>query len=118
MLTRREALSSTVIRPGLAIPHLFLDGLGQFEIILIRSRPGIAFKEGEAPVHAVFAIATPPQERNFYLKALVAIAEVAQDPDFDRRWLRAGSAEALREVVLAAERRRERPPEDRPPAGA
>ncbi len=37
----------------------------------------------------------------------MAIAEIAQEPDFDRRWMEARNTESLREVVLAAERRRE-----------
>jgi len=107
LLERREALSSTVIRPGLAIPHLIVEGLESFEVLLVRSRQGIAFEEGEHPVHAVFVLAASPEERNFYLKALVAVAEIAQEEGFDQKWLAASSAEALREVVLAAERRRE-----------
>jgi APA family basic amino acid/polyamine antiporter len=107
LLLEREALSSTVVRPGLAIPHLILDGLASFQVILVRSKHGVAFEEGEQPVRALFVMAASPEERNFYLKALVAVAEIAQDEQFDRRWMEAGRVEALREVVLAAERRRE-----------
>jgi len=108
LLCRREALSSTVIRPGLAIPHVVQEGLVGIKIVLVRSRQGVTFVEGQPPVRIVFALAASPDERNAYLKALVAIAEIAQDTDFDRRWLQASGAEALREVVLVAERRRER----------
>jgi mannitol/fructose-specific phosphotransferase system IIA component (Ntr-type) len=107
LLLRREALSSTVIRPGLALPHLILDGLETFEVLLVRSKPGVVFSEGEESVHAIFVMTASPEERNFYLKALVAVAEIAQEADFDQKWLAAGRVEALREVVLAAERRRE-----------
>ncbi|MHC4592346.1 MAG: amino acid permease [Planctomycetota bacterium] len=107
LLQKREMLSSTVIRPGLAIPHLILEGLSPFQAVLVRSRAGVVFSEGEQPVHAVFVLAASPAERNFYLRALVAIAEIAQEADFDQKWEAAGSPEALREVVLAAERRRE-----------
>ncbi|MFO8006658.1 MAG: PTS sugar transporter subunit IIA, partial [Candidatus Brocadiia bacterium] len=71
------------------------------------SREGVVFAEDQPPVHAMFVMAAPPEERNFYLKALMAVAEIAQEPEFDPRWRAAGSREALREVVLAAERRRE-----------
>ncbi len=112
LLCKREDLSSTVIRPGLAIPHLILEGLDSFGVLLVRSREGIVFSEDEPPVHAVFVLAASPEDRNFYLRALVAIAEIAQDEEFDRKWLAAGSTEALREVVLAAERRRDHAPAD------
>ena len=39
----------------------------------------------------------------------MAIAEIAQDEQFDERWMAARGVEALRGVVLAAERRREPP---------
>ncbi len=112
-LKEREALSSTVIRPGLAIPHLILEDAAPMQAMLVRSRPGVVFEPDEPPVRAIFALIASPQERNFYLKALVAIAEVAQETGFDRKWMQAGSPEALREVVLAAERRREHPEEAR-----
>ncbi len=117
MLNRREALSSTLVRPGLAIPHLVLEELDTFQIILIRSRDGIQYEKGQPPVRIVFALAAPTRERNFYLKALVAIAEIAQNPEFDRRWLKAKSAEALREIILVAERRREHAPEGQAATG-
>ncbi len=107
MLESRESISTTVVRPGLAIPHLVLEGIESLEVVLVRSKEGVVFAEGERPVTSVFVLAAPPEERNFYLKALVAIAEIAQDPEFDNRWRAARGTEALREVVLAAERRRD-----------
>ena len=107
LFLRREALSSTVIRAGLAIPHIIAEGLDRLHIMLVRSRPGVVFTEAEQPVHIIFFLAVPLAERNFYLKALMAIAEIAQDEQFDERWAAASGVEALREVVLAAERRRE-----------
>ncbi len=106
-LEERESLSSTVVRPGLAIPHLIMEEAPGFHMLLIRSRGGVQFEEGENPAYAIFVMVAPPTERNFYLRSLVAVAEVAQDPDFDRRWRDARTREALREVVLAAERRRD-----------
>jgi len=106
LLKQRENLSSTVVRPGLAIPHLILEGIDSFVILLARCREGVKFADEEPPVHAVFVLAASPRERNFYLQALVAIAEIAQEEDFDKKWMRAAGVEAMREVVLAAERRR------------
>ncbi|MGD2173902.1 MAG: amino acid permease [Candidatus Brocadiaceae bacterium] len=122
-LLAREELSPTVIRPGLAIPHLILEGLESFEVILVRSRDGVVFAEDQPPVHTIFVLALPPEERNFYLRALVAIAEIAQEPEFDAKWMASGGPEALREVVLAAERRREHawpagPAKEMPPPDA
>jgi mannitol/fructose-specific phosphotransferase system IIA component (Ntr-type) len=114
LLLRRESLSTTVIRPGLAVPHVVSEDVEGFGLVLARSTSGVRFEGAQEPVHAIFAVAASPGERNFYLRALMAIAEIAQEDDFDARWRRAGRTEALREVVLAAERRREADEGDAP----
>ncbi|MFW6164242.1 MAG: amino acid permease, partial [Planctomycetota bacterium] len=106
LLTRREEATSTVIRPGLAIPHIVIPGEGHFEILLARSREGVTFAPGQAPVHAMFVLIGSQDQRPYHLRALMAVAEVAQSPDFDRRWLDAPGAPALRRLVLNAKRRR------------
>jgi amino acid transporter/mannitol/fructose-specific phosphotransferase system IIA component (Ntr-type) len=106
LLEEREEATSTVIRPGLAIPHIVVEGEGRFDLLLARSRDGVAFEPGEPPVHAVFTLIGSPDQRNLHLRALAAIAEIAQDPHFDRRWLRARDAEQLRALILHAKRRR------------
>jgi mannitol/fructose-specific phosphotransferase system IIA component (Ntr-type) len=107
LFQRREDLSSTVVRPGLAIPHVISDEMESFHVVLVRSRSGVQFDPSEEPVHVMFVIAAPPSERNFYLRTLMAIAEIAQEPHFDERWMRAKGPESLREVILSGERRRD-----------
>jgi hypothetical protein len=41
-----------VIQPGLAIPHVVLDGKSQFDVLLIRAIDGIDFPNVKDPVHA------------------------------------------------------------------
>lgn len=107
LLVEREDLSSTVIRDGVAIPHCFSERFDLFRLLLVRSNNGITFSEEEEPVHAVFILLGPERERKFYLQALMAIAEIAQDSSFDKKWRSARSVEGLREFILRAERRRE-----------
>ncbi len=57
-------------------------------------------------MHVVFVLAGSKDERNFHLRALAAIAEIAQGEDFDKRWLEARDTEELRHIVLLAERKR------------
>ncbi len=102
----REAQSSTVIRPGLAIPHILIEGENIFNIVLVRSKGGIIFPEAKEPVHAMFVLIGTMDERNYHLRALMAIAQIAQGPDFDKRWLGARGGEELRNVILLAHRRR------------
>jgi amino acid transporter len=103
---KREKESSTVIRPGLAIPHIIIKGEKKFKILLARCKEGIVFPGSKSKVHAVFVLAGSKDERNFHLRALAAIAEIAQGTDFDKRWLEARDIEELRHIVLLAERKR------------
>jgi mannitol/fructose-specific phosphotransferase system IIA component (Ntr-type) len=104
----REEDTTTAIRPGLAIPHTTVDGEHKFELLMARCAPGISFAETSPPVYAAFVMVGTRDERNFHLRALSAIAQIAHAQNFDRDWLRARNTEELRDIVLLAERRREK----------
>ncbi len=106
LLSDRERESSTVLSATMAVPHIVIEGEKKFEILLARSRKGIAFSENAPQVHAAFVLIGTKDERNFHLCALSAIAQVAMERDFERLWMAARSPQALRDVVLLAERRR------------
>ncbi len=108
-LIKREKESTTAIRPGLAIPHIVVPGERKFELLMARCEPGVDFLEAQPPVYAVFVLAGSRDERTFHLRALAAIAQIVQDMTFDTNWLRARSLEDLRDIVLLAKRRREKP---------
>ena len=54
----------------------------------------------------MFILVCPRDERNFHLRALSAIAQITQDVNFDKDWLRAKSVEELCDIILLAKRRR------------
>jgi amino acid transporter/mannitol/fructose-specific phosphotransferase system IIA component (Ntr-type) len=105
-LLARERESSTVLRPGLAVPHIIVDGEGRFELLVLRSQGGVAFDEVHEPIHAAFVLAGSRDERNLHLKALMAIAHVVEQPEFDKRWLAARGPEELRDLLILSGRRR------------
>ena len=98
-LLEREQDSSTAITPFVAIPHLELEGEGRFRMVVVRCSAGVHFSERSSDVKAVFVLAGSRNERNFHLKALAAIAQVAQGHDFEKRWLRARNPADLRDVI-------------------
>jgi Kef-type K+ transport system membrane component KefB/mannitol/fructose-specific phosphotransferase system IIA component (Ntr-type) len=106
MLMEREAAGSTVLSPGLAIPHLILRGAGEFMLLVARCRAGVRFPGQEEPVHAAFVIASTPDERTTHLRALSAITQIVHDPSFPARWREAEGTAALRTILISAERRR------------
>jgi mannitol/fructose-specific phosphotransferase system IIA component (Ntr-type) len=106
LFMEREEQTSTVIAPGLAIPHVAVEGKGKFEILIVRCRKGVIFPNAPQPVHTLFALVGSADERNFHLRTLAAIAQIAQDKDFDKSWLKARNVEELRDILLLAERKR------------
>jgi APA family basic amino acid/polyamine antiporter len=102
----RERYTSSVLSPGLAIPHIVVEGEHIFDILLARCKEGIVFSESAPSVHAVFVLLGTRDERNFHLRALSAIAQIVQDAHFEKKWMGAKSKEVLRDIVLLGKRRR------------
>ncbi|MDD3716651.1 MAG: amino acid permease, partial [Candidatus Marinimicrobia bacterium] len=50
-LKERESQSSTIVRPGLAIPHFIVPGGHCFDIMPVRCKRGVRFMKGKKPVH-------------------------------------------------------------------
>ena len=103
----REQQTSTVIQPGLAIPHIIVEGHNKFDILLVRAKDGIVFPNTDQPVKAMFILAGSPDERNYHLRALMAIAQIAQHKDFEHKWLTARDTEAMRNLILLSKRKRD-----------
>jgi len=107
LLVRREKDTSTALNPDLAIPHIIIDGEKTFEILLVRATKGVRFSDEYPNVHAVFVLLGTKDERNFHLRVLSAIAQIVQDPDFEKKWMNAKNERALRDIILLGKRKRE-----------
>jgi mannitol/fructose-specific phosphotransferase system IIA component (Ntr-type) len=107
LFLERERQSSTIIRPGLAIPHIIVPGEGLFEIVLVRCCPGIRFPDVEEPVNTMFILVGSLDERNYHLRALMAIAQVVQETGFEERWVCARDVNGLRDIILLSDRKRD-----------
>lgn len=105
MLVEREEEATTVLAPGLAIPHIIIEGEKKFSILLARCKIGIEFSKSKSPVHAAFVLIGSKDERQFHLRALSAIAQIVLDPRFEKKWMRARSKKALKNVIISADRK-------------
>ncbi len=103
---QREKESPTVLQPGLAVPHVVVQGEGIFDMLLVRCRKGMKFRESDDPVHIAFVLIGSPDQRNFHLRALMAIAHIVQEHGFAKRFTQAGDPEQIRDVLLLSTRRR------------
>ncbi len=103
----REAEGGTVVQPGFAIPHIVVEGEKKFDILLIRAVDGIDFPHAPDPVRIMFVLAGSKDERNYHLRALMAIAQIAQEKQFEARWGAARDTESIRNLILLSTRRRD-----------
>lgn len=106
-LRSREKEGSTAISPSVAIPHIVVADSHGSSLLLARCREGIRFSEAAPGVRAVFVLAGARSDRSRHLRTLAAIAQIVQDPAFEKRWLAARDAQALRDTILLGKRRRE-----------
>jgi PTS system nitrogen regulatory IIA component len=100
VLRDREALQSTGIGDGVAIPHGKLPGLERLMATFARS-PGVDFEaiDGE-PTHLFFLLVVPQHSGRQHLKALARISRFVRDEDFRQKLL---GATEVDEVFAAIE---------------
>ncbi len=107
----RESEGGTIVQPGFAIPHVVVEEEKKFDILLVRAHDGIEFSTTQQPVKIMFVLAGSKDERNYHLRALMAIAQIAQEKDFEQRWLAARDVEGIRNLILLSTRKRDTEPE-------
>ena len=108
LFMEREKQSCTVISRGLAIPHIIVPGDHRFEVMLVRSKEGLIFScAPDQPVHTMFVLVGSLDERNYHLRALMAIANIAHEVEFEKKWMSARNPEELRDVILLSNRKRD-----------
>ncbi len=99
-IVRREALGSTAIGRGVAVPHARVKGLDQIVIAVGLTKEGVEFNalDGE-PVHAVFLVAGSEEAPDEYLAVMQKIGGLMQDSDFRRFLLRARTPGEVLELI-------------------
>jgi mannitol/fructose-specific phosphotransferase system IIA component (Ntr-type) len=98
LLQRREALGSTGVGRGIAIPHCRSLVVERLRLAYGHHRRGVEYQAiDNRPVHDFFLIVAPPLEiSNQYLPVLGKIAQFAKEPDVPDRLARlAAPAEFL-----------------------
>ena len=97
VLLEREALQSTGIGEGVAIPHGKMVGLDRLVATFARSPEGVDFDsiDGQA-THHFFLLVVPEHSGGQYLKALARISRFFRDAAFRQRL---SEVETLEEVI-------------------
>ena len=101
VLLEREALQSTGIGEGVAIPHGKMVGLDRLVASFARSHEGVDFDaiDGQRTNH-FFLLVVPEHSGGQYLKALARISRFFRDPTFRQRL---SEVEGLDDLIHAIE---------------
>ncbi|UCD14246.1 MAG: amino acid permease [Thermoplasmatales archaeon] len=106
LLKKREKDSNIILHPGIAIFSHIIKGRDKFDILLVRSKKGIIISDDVAPVHVFFVIVASPDQQSFYLHSLMWIIQIAEETDFEEKWINAKNDDELRNIILSLWKKR------------
>ena len=99
-LRDREAIGSTGLGNGVAVPHVKGDEVDKPVLVLARSKQGLDWQAIDGrPVHVLFLLATPRAEPEVHLQCLRWIATLARSADFRRFLIDARDEAAMRDLL-------------------
>ncbi|HNT42913.1 MAG TPA: PTS sugar transporter subunit IIA, partial [Syntrophorhabdaceae bacterium] len=101
IIMEREALGSTGIGDGVAIPHGKMKGPGGVLVAFGRSRQGVDFDAVDGqPAHIFFLVLAPEDSASLHLKVLSRISKILRDPSFRKKLLKLPDAHSLYESIV------------------
>ena len=90
VLRDREALGSTGIGGGIAIPHGKMAELEKIIVLFARNRSGVDFAAVDGqPVHLFFLLLAPENSAGIHLKTLAQISRMLKNREFCDKLLKA-----------------------------
>ena len=96
VLRDREALGSTGIGNGIAIPHGKMAELEKIIVLFARSRKGVDFASVDGqPAHLFFLLLAPENSAGTHLKILAQISRMLKNREFCEKLLNAPDAQSL-----------------------
>jgi len=100
-LLERSRIGETPAEAGIALPHLLVDEIDQFYLVIARSIRGLDFPMSDQSIHAVFILLGSRKDPARHLRFLAEIARRAENPNFIDRWIQADNFDSLVEILLA-----------------
>lgn len=102
----REAVMSTGVGDGVAIPHGKANGAKDIVAALGVTKEPVDFESiDEKPVRLVWLLVGPPERTGPHLKALSRISRLMHKPDFRNRLIQAKDAREAMEAIVQEEER-------------
>ncbi len=99
-LADREAIGSTGLGNGVAVPHVKSDDITEVALVVARCSPGLEWQaiDGRS-VTILFLLVSPTSEPEKHLQCLRWISTLARNTDFRRFLAEAEDADAMRDLL-------------------
>ncbi|WGM46635.1 Nitrogen regulatory protein [Brevundimonas sp. NIBR10] len=103
-LLEREALGSTGLGSGVAIPHARIEGLSRISAVFVRLDAPVAFGSvDDRPVDLLFALFAPPRDGAEHLRALAAVSRALRSPELREKLRQARTVDAVHALFVRNE---------------
>lgn len=100
-LLEREALGSTGLGSGVAVPHARVPGLTRVTGVFVRLDAPVAYGSvDDQPVDLMFALFAPPAAGAEHLRALAAVSRALRSSEMRERLRQAHTADAIRALFV------------------
>ncbi|MDM5070847.1 MULTISPECIES: PTS sugar transporter subunit IIA [Aeromonas] len=99
-ITKREQIAATIIRPGLAMPHVICPAIRQPALSLLSCAEPIEWGSVLGPVQTIILLAIPAGLAPEQLRPLTRLARAMMDEVVSTALLHAGSAPARQAIVI------------------
>lgn len=100
-LLEREALGSTGLGNGVAVPHARIEGLVNVCAVFVRLDTPIAYGSvDDRPVDLMFALLAPPRDGAEHLRALAAVSRALRSPELREQLRQARTVDAVHALFV------------------
>ena len=100
-LMEREALASTGLGSGVAVPHARLAGLQRVQAVFVKLETPVSYDAlDDRPVDLMFALFAPPADGAGHLRALAAVSRAMRSPELRQRLRQANTVDSISALFL------------------
>ena len=100
-LQEREALGSTGLGSGVAVPHARIKGLDRVSAVFVRLDTPVAYESvDDRPVDLLFALFAPLNAGAEHLRALAAVSRAMRSPELREQLRQARTVDAIRALFV------------------
>ncbi len=100
-LMEREALASTGLGSGVAVPHARLSGIQRVQAVFVKLESPVSYDAlDDRPVDLMFALFAPPADGAGHLRALAAVSRAMRSPELRQRLRQANTVDSISALFL------------------